>query len=362
MNILDTYLSIDGLRKDSSQLEIVRELSFFQHQLDSKINNPNFFNFLTKIKNNYSSIKGVYLWGDVGRGKTFLMDLFFRTLLTKKKKREHFHRMMDEINNKLRDIESTKNPIDQIIKSIAKKTKVICFDEFFVEDIGDAMILNKFLESLFKNNITLFITSNSKPDELYKNGLQRELFIPAIELIKNNMEVIEIKKGIDHRQTSIENKLQNLSINNNSTNKLLKDYVQQVSCNSFKENLPIIIRQREIPTLYLAEKIVWFTFNVICGENRSTKDYIDIANKYETVIISDVPALNESMENEARRFIALVDEFYDHGTNLFLTTNKDFRDLYQGNKLNAEYERTKSRLIEMMSKNLNNLYTTHIRS
>ena len=361
MNILETYLSIDGLRKDSSQLEIVRELSLFQNQLDSK-NNPSFFNFFTKHRNDNSSINGIYLWGDVGRGKTFLMDLFFKTLITKKKRREHFHRMMDEINNKLRDIESTENPIDQIIKSIAKNTKIICFDEFFVEDIGDAMILNKFLESLFKNHITLFITSNSKPDELYKNGLQRELFIPAIELIKTNMQVVEIKKGIDHRQTSIENKLKNLSVNNNSTNQLLKDYMQQVSSNSFKENTSIIIRNREIPTLYLAEKIVWFDFNVICGENRSTKDYIDIANEYETVIISSVPTLNESMENEARRFIALVDEFYDHGINLFLTTNKNFRDLYQGNKLNNEYERTNSRLIEMMSKNLDNLNTTHIRS
>ena len=359
MDIYNAYATTAGIKKDQSQLEILDALSKLQSRLIVSRNNTS---FIQKYLQPITPTKGIYLWGEVGRGKTFLMDLFYNTLDLKRKRRVHFHRMMNEVHTELAKISKTKDPMSTLTQKISEDIDVLCFDEFFVEDIGDAMILNKFLESLFKNHITLFITSNSKPDDLYKNGLQRELFIPAIELIKTNMHVVEIKKGIDHRQTSIENKLKNLSVNNNSTNQLLKDYMQQVSSNSFKENTSIIIRNREIPTLYLAEKIVWFDFNVVCGENRSAKDYIDIANEYETVIISSVPTLNESMENEARRFIALVDEFYDHGTNLFLTTNKDFRDLYQGNKLNNEYERTNSRLIEMMSKNLDNLNTTHIRS
>ena len=346
MDILTKYLSIDGLIEDPSQLLIIQELSILQsHLITLDKRETNFLNMSFSNKEKWTN-KGMYLWGDVGRGKTFLMDLFFETLDIKNKKRLHFHHLLDEIHEELKLRENVENPIKGIVKSIAKDVNVICFDEFYIEDIADAMILSKLLDNIFKHNIYLVITSNTEPSELYKRGLQRELFLPAIESIKEHLKVINISKGDDHRLRNKDSSSYLTGYDDYHDSKLEK-YFKSINGSNYKKDEFIIIRGRKIESRYCGDDIIWFDFFTICGDKRSKNDYIDIAKKYKTIIISNVIEMNLEMENEARRFIALVDELYDQNTNLILATNRDYKNLYQGDKLKSEYERTHSRLIEM---------------
>ena len=346
MDILSKYLSIDGIVKEPSQLLIIQELSLLQSHLVALDKREIKFLNISFSKNEKWNNKGMYLWGDVGRGKTFLMDLFFETLDIKNKKRLHFHHLLDEIHEKLKERAHLENPIEDIVKSIAKEVKVMCFDEFYIEDITDAMILSKLLENIFKHNIYLVITSNSEPSELYKGGLQRELFLPAIDSIKKHLKVINISKGDDHRLRKNESSSYHTNSDIYHDSKLEK-YFESINGSNYKKDECIIIRGRKIESRYYGDEIIWFDFLTICGDKRSKNDYIDIAKKYKTIIISNVIEMDLEMENEARRFIALVDELYDQNTNLILATNREYKNLYQGDKLKSEYERTNSRLIEM---------------
>lgn len=346
MDIYNTYSATSGIKEDKSQLEILDALSALQTNLIASKNNAS---FIQKYLRSNVPNKGIYLWGDVGRGKTFLMDLFYNTLDLKKKRRVHFHRMMKEIHSKLTTVSNTKDPMSAITQRISEDIDVLCFDEFFVEDIADAMLLFKFLEGLFKRGVTLVATSNTHPNNLYKNGLQRERFSPAIDLINANTEIINIANGKDFRLSNTQTNLIFNSIHNEKSNQLLTDYFELISPIGRREITQILINDRNIQCVLAAETVIWFNFKSIFSTNRSVIDYIDIAKQYQTVIISEIPVLTEKMDNEARRFIALIDEFYERNVKLIFTSDTSYENLYKGKRFSFEYERTKSRLAEMSS-------------
>ena len=347
MDIYKKYIATTGIKKDNSQLKVITEFSILQSQLEANHLDRSFFRNLFQTK---KMIKGIYLWGNVGRGKTFLMDLFFNTLKTKRKRRLHFHQMMNDIHTNLVQLKQAKDPIKKLTRLMKKDIDVLCFDEFFVEDIADAMILHKFLEGLFEEGITLVATSNCDPDTLYQNGLQRDRFLKAIALIKSHTRIINIEKGCDYRITNNKSNIDLSSIHNKESNHLLLEYFNKIAPFNSKSKTKILINNRYIDCIMAAEIIIWFDFDSICSSNRSTIDYIEIAKQYQNVVISNIPYLHKSMENETRRFIALIDEFYERNVKLIYTSEVLSKDLYNEKKFSFEFQRTKSRLAEMSSK------------
>lgn len=295
-------------------------------------------------------IKGLYIWGGVGRGKTYLMDLFFHSLPSDRKMRMHFHRFMGMVHGALADPKRGENPLDQVAGDMAAETDVICFDEFFVSDIGDAMILGNLLEALFTRNVVLVATSNIEPDRLYENGLQRESFLPAIELIKENSRVAKMEGSVDYRLRSLEAaEIYHSPLGNEAEHLMRKYFLQLAGEEEVEEALELDIHGRPIQSRCCAEGVVWFEFAVICGGARSARDYIEIARLFHTVLISNIPVLDAAGDDRARRFITLVDEFYDHGVKLIVSAAAEPRELYRGSALAAPFERTVSRLQEMQS-------------
>jgi len=294
-------------------------------------------------------VQGLYIWGGVGRGKTFLMDLFFETLAVEEKKRIHFHRMMHEVHERLKSIGDVKDPLDKVAADVARDTRVLCFDEFFVSDIGDAMILDRLLTGLFRRGVTLVTTSNSEPDGLYKNGLQRQRFLPAIEMLKTHTRVVHIDSGVDYRLRLLQQAGTYLSPNDDAALLKLQHFFDESASSQISAGGMLNINDREIRTRLCAKGIAWFDFAAICDGPRSPNDYIEIARWYPAVIISGVPQLDRAQEDQARRFIALVDEFYDRRVKLIVSAATALDTLYVGERLGFEFERTISRLIEMQS-------------
>ena len=297
-------------------------------------------------------ITGLYFWGGVGRGKTYLMDNFYASLPFEQKMRAHFHRFMRRIHSELRLLDKEKNPLQIVAQKLAGEAKVICFDEFFVTDITDAMLLANLLQGLFERGVTLVATSNIPPDNLYENGLQRERFLPAIELLNIHTEVVNIDGGKDYRLRRLEQaELYHWPLDESTDNNLLKDLEQLApEKKAIKQDCSIEIEGRKINCRYRAEDVVWFEFKVICDGPRSQNDYIEIAREYHAVIISNIPQFTEKTEDQARRFIHLVDEFYDRNVKLIVSAESDLHEIYKGYTLNFEFERTTSRLLEMQSK------------
>jgi cell division protein ZapE len=292
---------------------------------------------------------GIYLWGGVGRGKTFLMDLFFDSLKIAKKKRIHFHRMMRDIHTRLKRLDDVTEPLDHVAAAIAAETRVLCFDEFFVSDIADAMILGSLLEGLFNRGVILVTTSNSRPADLYMNGLQRERFLPAIALLEERTTVIELDGGIDYRLKLLQEAGTFLTPAGEAANVKLQHYFEEFASGETVERHVLDVLDREIQTERCAKGVVWFDFMEICDGPRSQEDYIEIARWYPTVIVSDAPVLDRELENPARRFIALVDEFYDRKVKLIMSAAANIDSLYRGDRLQFEFARTSSRLQEMQS-------------
>lgn len=342
----------DGHVEDPAQLAIVDRLEALQAQLGKPASRFAHLRSLLGLtaKPWQETVRGLYLWGGVGRGKTLLMDLFVETLPIRAKKRIHFHRMMREVHERRRALGNVRDPLDRIAEDIAKNTRVLCFDEFFVSDIGDAMILGRLLDGLFRRGVTLVATSNSKPDDLYKEGLQRQRFLPAIDLLNENTEVVELEGGVDYRLRLLEKAGTYMSPDDDDALKRLAFFFDESATSEIRRNTTIDINAREIPARKCAKSIIWFRFDDICDGPRSQADYIEIARWYPTVIISGVPQLSAALENQARRFIALVDEFYDRHVKLMLSADVELGRLYQGDRLAFEFERTASRLIEMQSK------------
>lgn len=296
-------------------------------------------------------IQGLYLWGGVGRGKTFLMDLFYQALPTPRKMRMHFHRFMLLVHSRLRIASGTANPLDRVAKSIAEEAEVLCFDEFFVSDIGDAMILANLLEGLFARGVVLIATSNIPPDQLYENGLQRQQFLPAIGLIKQYTRVINVDGGTDYRMRSWEKEpLFHYPADEASERKLAELFASLTVGQEVEKGKVLEIQGRTVGSLCCAEDVVWFDFKQICTSPRGAADYIELARLFHTVIISHVPVFVEKNGDEARRFITMIDEFYDRKVKIALSAMAELDRLYEGVELAFPFERTRSRLLEMQTR------------
>ncbi len=294
--------------------------------------------------------RGLYLWGGVGRGKTWLMDMFFESLPFEAKLRMHFHRFMRRVHQDLRRLAGQRNPLLGVADRFAADARVLCFDEFFVSDITDAMILGELLEALFARGVTLVATSNIPPAELYKDGLQRRRFLPAIALLERHTEVLDVDGGTDYRLRSLERA--------EIYHTPLDEAADQSLEASFRSLAPVEavvgevleVEGRPIPTRMRADDVVWFDFDALCAGPRSQNDYIELAREFHAVLVSNVPQFTPRVEDQARRFISLVDEFYDRGVKLILSAAAPLAELYAGERLAFEFERTRSRLLEMQSR------------
>jgi len=352
MTIRQAYaaaLESQGLVADAAQQHVVDRLDRLQHAI---IERESFFHRLRRRLPGGASqpaSRGIYLWGGVGRGKTFLMDLFFDTLDYERKKRIHFHRMMSDVHARLHAISDTEDPLNTVASDLASSVTVLCFDEFYVSDIADAMILGRLLEGLFSRGVVLVTTSNAHPRDLYPDGLQRQQFLPAIAALERNTDVIELDAGTDYRLQLFEEAGTYLSPNTEEANARLKRYFDSIASGQSHADQAIDVLGRRIRTKHCAKGVAWFDFMEICDGPRSQEDYIEIARWYPTVIVSDVPILTGKLDNPARRFIALVDEFYDRKVKLVLSAAASADDLYKGNRLAFEFQRTSSRLTEMQS-------------
>lgn len=296
-------------------------------------------------------VQGLYLWGGVGRGKTYLMDLFYETLGEKRKLRTHFHRFMHRVHQDLARHQGSKDPLQLIADEIADQARVLCFDEFFVLDIGDAMILAGLLEALFSRGLVLVTTSNIHPDGLYKDGLQRQRFLPAIELIKANTRVVAMADGTDYRLRVLSQASLYHSPLTEQTDALLEQCFAGIATDKldWQSNCKIEILGRQIPARLCAGDAVWFEFPAICDSPRSAFDYVEIARLFHSVIVSNVPAMADQHNDQVRRFINLVDALYDRQVKLILSAEVEIDRLYSGETLAFEFERTRSRLVEMQS-------------
>jgi cell division protein ZapE len=295
--------------------------------------------------------RGLYLWGGVGRGKTYLMDIFFDSLPFPQKMRLHFHRFMRRVHADLRTYKGEVNPLEKVADGIAGEARILCFDEFFVTDITDAMILANMLEALFERGVTLVTTSNIVPDDLYKDGLQRSRFIPAIELIKKHTEVLNVDGGIDYRLRALERvELYHSPWDEEARGIMWANFENLLpDANEVERNTWIDVNGRKIAVEAICEDVIWFDFYAICDGPRSQNDYIELSCEFHAVLISNVPAFKQK-DDQARRFINLVDEFYDRHVNLILGAEVPLDALYVEGRLAFEFQRTQSRLLEMQSK------------
>lgn len=298
-------------------------------------------------------IQGLYFWGGVGRGKTWLMNLFFEELAIEEKLRIHFHHFMLDIHEQLAILskrrKKQKNPLQQIAKDLSQKYKLLCIDEFIVTNITDAMILSELLHALFKYEVCLVATSNRIPDDLYLNGLQRERFLPAIELIKTHTEVFNLDGGIDHRTSLLEQSDVYCHPVSDDTSQLIEQRMQELAITPVIRNKTLNILNREINTISCSSEIAWFDFQSLCTSPRAAQDYIELAQQFNTIIVSNIPVMGEYDDDKARRFIYLIDELYDRNVKLIASAMAAPEKLYLGNMLEFAFHRTSSRLIEMRS-------------
>ena len=293
--------------------------------------------------------RGVYLWGSVGRGKTFLMDLLFESLPDARKRRVHFHHFMQDIHAELRRLAGHSDPLVSVARRIASDTRVLCLDEFFVLDIGDAMILGSLLKTLFAERVVLVTTSNTAPRNLYKDGLQRERFLPAIALLEQHCDVIELVSPIDWRLRALRQAPVYHTPPDAAAERAMLSTFHRVARGSERCAFMLPLNEREIAVRREADGVIWFDFNAICDGPRGVADYIELARSYHTMLISGVPEFTPQTENAAQRFVELVDELYDRGVNLVLSAAVPIIDLYDCQRLRAVFARTESRLIEMQS-------------
>lgn len=310
--------------------------------------------FIKRLKGDSSRelVRGLYFWGGVGRGKTYLMDNFFESLPFEQKLRAHFHRFMRRVHSELKKLDGKKNPLKLVADSIAAEARVICFDEFFVSDITDAMILGTLMEELFARGVTLVATSNIVPDGLYKDGLQRARFLPAIELLNKHTLVVNVDGGVDYRLRALEQaELYHHPLDPAADESLMASFKSLTPTGAeVREHQQIEVEGRMILARYLTEGVIWFDFVELCDGPRSQNDYIELAREYHTVILSNVPGLGREKDDQARRFVNLVDEFYDRQVKLVISAERALAELYSTGKLDFEFQRTVSRLLEMQSR------------
>ncbi|HAK34033.1 MAG TPA: cell division protein ZapE [Pantoea sp.] len=294
-------------------------------------------------------VRGLYMWGGVGRGKTWVMDLFFQSIPGNRKLRLHFHRFMLRVHEELTQLQGQSDPLLIIADRFKAETDILCFDEFFVSDITDAMLLGTLMEALFARGITLVATSNIPPDELYRNGLQRARFLPAIEQIKQHCDVMNVDAGIDYRlRTLTSAHLWNSPLNEATHAEMERMF--KALAGSARDDAPVLeINHRQMATLGVSEGVLAIDFLTLCGEGRSQHDYIELSRRFHSVLLYDVPVMIYKTEDQARRFLALVDEFYERHVKLVVAAETSLFEIYQGTRLKFEYQRCLSRLQEMQS-------------
>ena len=360
-------LSAGVILPDEAQAQAVDALQDVFERLNLRLSEKK--SFLTKLlgKGAPAPITGLYMWGGVGRGKTYLMDSFYEALDFTRKSRMHFNRFMQRVHADLTELSGEKNPLDIVADRIASETVVLCFDEFYVSDIGDAMLLGGLMQKLFDRGICLVATSNIAPEGLYENGLQRARFIPAIKAVEANTRVLNVDSGIDYRlrvlsqselyfekgqgdcekgQGDFKEGEKALSGDRSSPlNKLFSD----LSGGRQPEAEVLVINRRNLQALGVSEGVLLAEFAELCLAPRSAADYTQLAKEYHSVLIDNVPELTSDIEDGARRFITLIDEFYDRNIKVAIVANRPMASLYSGKKLSFEFQRTLSRLIEMQS-------------
>ena len=349
MSVIQVYrsaLAERGYESDAAQLLAVAALQRCEDEwADYKARRSN---AITKLIRRPPIPRGVYMHGGVGRGKSFLMDCFFQAVPLTRKTRLHFHEFMREVHRELQDLKGTVDPLDELGRRIARRFRLICFDEFHVSDVTDAMILHRLLAALFANRVSIVTTSNFHPDALYPNGLHRDRILPAIELLKANLQVINVDAGTDYRQTT----LAQLEMFHCPLGEVA-DTAMQAAFNRLAEardEAPVMhIEHRELRALRRAGGVVWFDFKTLCGGPRSQNDYLEIASRFHTVLLSGVPRMSPRLASEARRFTWLVDVLYDRRVRLVLSAQCPAEELYVEGPLAHEFPRTVSRLQEMQS-------------
>jgi cell division protein ZapE len=341
-----------GFRADPAQAEAVKLLDDLHARLCQPRPQPSRLGrLLARLRGpaRIDPVKGLYMWGGVGRGKTYLMDLFHETLPFDDKLRMHFHRFMRRTHHELERLAGTSDPLQGVADGLAGEARVICFDEFFVSDITDAMILGELFDALFARGVTLVATSNVPPRDLYRDGLQRRRFLPAIDLIERHTRVLEMDGGIDHRLRALEQaELYHHPLDEGAETSLARSF-DSLAPEPGTDDVEIEIEGRPIRARKLADDVAWFDFAELCDGPRSQNDYIELAREFHAVLVSGVPQFGVATEDQARRFISLVDEFYDRGVKLILSARVPITELYAGQRLVFEFERTQSRLLEMQS-------------
>lgn len=361
LSVYQQHIQEKHFQPDSIQLEAIRLLSQIQQYIVSqnRAKEPNKLGFFQKFKARLltpatltaKQMTGLYLWGGVGRGKTWLMDLFFQSLPGDRKLRLHFHRFMLRVHGELATLQGEADPLLVVADNFKRETDLICFDEFFVSDITDAMLLGTLINALFERGIILVATSNIPPDELYRNGLQRARFLPAIEQIKSHCKILNVDAGIDYRlRTLTAVNLWKYPINEANFDEIQSIFAK-ISGKVFAEAEArcLDINHHPMRTVKVEEKILVIEFHVLCKETRSQLDYIALSQQFDTVFLLNVPQLNNAMEDQARRFLALIDEFYERNVNVIVIAETELSAIYQGRQLVFEYQRCLSRLKEMQS-------------
>ncbi|WP_417544009.1 cell division protein ZapE [Marinobacter sp.] len=347
-----TDLERPDFLKDAAQADAVQRLQILYDKLVEAESERG--KAMTKLrrklkKGREEPVKGLYFWGGVGRGKTYLMDTFFESLPFKRKMRVHFHRFMQRVHQELKNFKGEKNPLDLVAKKLAGETRVICFDEFFVSDIGDAMILATLMDGLFKRGVTLVCTSNIVPDGLYKDGLQRARFLPAIALVNKHTDVVNVDGGVDYRLRTLEQAELYHSPLDEEADASLRSSFDALALEAGKHSKSIEINGRKIPAQAHADDVVWFDFKDVCDGPRSQNDYIEMARQFHAIVVGNVPVLGGEKDDQSRRFVNMIDEFYDRNVKVIISAAAPITELYSGGRLSFEFERTESRLLEMQS-------------
>ncbi len=344
---LDQALAQRGYTLDAAQRAAADRLQMlFEDWRDYKARRSN---AVTRLLRRPPIPRGVYLWGGVGRGKSFLMDAFFADVPLIRKTRLHFHEFMRGVHHQLDELKGTADPLDAVAARIARRSRLICFDEFHVSDIADAMILHRLLVRLFDLGVGFVMTSNYPPDDLYPDGLHRDRILPAIELIKSQLDVVRVDAGIDYRQRAMAQLDVYLTPLGPQTDAKLEQAFNQIA--EAEDDSPVMmIEARQIRARRRAGGAVWFDFSVLCGGPRSQNDYLELAARFHTVFLSNVPQMSAGQASEARRFTWLVDVLYDHRVKLLMSAAVAPEALYAAGALANEFQRTASRLTEMQSR------------
>jgi len=350
MNVQESYqhaLSVRGFSSDAAQQRAVDRLQrAYQEWVDYRAQRSSSFK---RLINRPDVPRGVYLWGGVGRGKSFLMDSFYSVVPLVRKTRVHFHEFMRDVHRQLDELKGVADPLDYVARNIAKKYRLICFDEFHVSDIADAMILYNLLSALFSNGVSFVMTSNYDPDLLYPDGLHRDRMLPTIALLKEKLDVLNVDAGVDYRKRALEQVDSYYTPLSAAADAALRSaYAKIAECAD--EDPHVRIEGREIRCLRRAGSIIWFDFATLCGGPRSQNDYLEIASRFHTVVLSGIPAMSAGQSSEARRFTWLIDVFYDHKVKLLMSAEVAPEELYTQGMLSNEFHRTVSRIIEMQSR------------